>query len=159
MLYEVITVNMDSERILGFEALLRWQHPDLGVIPPNRFIPMAEETGLILPIGRWVLETACRQNKLWQMQGYIPLRVAVNLSAKQFNGNCLLETIVITSYSIHYTKLYDSSSESHLPDVFKRPFKNFNACGSATGRSTTCLRRRQSGPVPWKPQGYSYNFV
>lgn len=86
-------LRLDNGQMTGMEALLRWQHPDLGVIPPNRFIPMAEETGLILPIGRWVLETACRQNKLWQMQGYIPLRVAVNLSAKQFNGNCLLETI------------------------------------------------------------------
>ena len=84
---------LKTGRMTGIEALLRWQHPDLGVIPPGQFIPMAEETGQILPIGRWVLETACRQNKAWQDAGFLPLRMAVNLSGKQFREGGLLESI------------------------------------------------------------------
>jgi diguanylate cyclase (GGDEF)-like protein len=71
-------------QITGMEALLRWQHPDLGVIAPLRFLTIAEETGLILPIGKWVLETACRQNVLWQIQGLPRMSIAVNLTARQF---------------------------------------------------------------------------
>ncbi|BCA80775.1 EAL domain-containing protein [Desulfuromonas sp. AOP6] len=84
---------LKTGKMTGIEALLRWQHPDLGVISPGQFIPMAEETGLILPIGRWVIETACRQNKAWQEAGFFPLRVAVNLSGKQFREGGLLESI------------------------------------------------------------------
>jgi len=73
-------------RIIGTEALVRWIHPDLGMIPPLRFIPIAEETGLIEPIGNWVLKTACKQNKAWQALGLPPIRVAVNLSARQFQN-------------------------------------------------------------------------
>ena len=60
------------------EALLRWQNPDLGVVVPMQFIPVAEETGLIVPIGKWVLQTACLQNMLWQKQGLPHLKIAVN---------------------------------------------------------------------------------
>ena len=62
------------------EALLRWEHPDLGMVTPMRFIPVAEETGLIVPIGKWVLKTACQQNVAWQKQGLPPLSIAVNLT-------------------------------------------------------------------------------
>jgi EAL domain-containing protein (putative c-di-GMP-specific phosphodiesterase class I) len=79
--------------VSGAEALLRWQHRDLGTLPPARFIPIAEETGLIVPIGKWVLETACSQNMAWQKQGLPPLRIAVNLSPRQFNNDDLLEHI------------------------------------------------------------------
>ncbi|MGE4578291.1 MAG: EAL domain-containing protein [Desulfuromonadales bacterium] len=84
---------LKTGKMTGTEALLRWQHPDLGVISPSQFIPMAEETGQILPIGRWVLETACRQNKAWLDAGFSPLRMAVNLSGKQFREGGLLECI------------------------------------------------------------------
>ncbi|GCF85086.1 EAL domain-containing protein [Geobacter sp. SVR] len=78
-------VDARSGRIVGMEALLRWQHPDLGLLGPDKFIYLAEETGLIIPLGEWVLRTACRQNKLWQEAGLFPVRVAVNLSGKQFS--------------------------------------------------------------------------
>ncbi len=76
-------VDLDHGRIVGAEALLRWQHPTLGRVAPDRFIPIAEETGLIVPIGDWVLRSAIEQAASWQRAGLPPLRVAVNLSARQ----------------------------------------------------------------------------
>jgi diguanylate cyclase (GGDEF)-like protein len=75
--------QLSSRDVYGVEALLRWNHPELGRIPPARFIPIAEETGLIIPIGSWVLRTACEQNRAWQDAGYSPFRIAVNVSALQ----------------------------------------------------------------------------
>jgi len=77
-------MELSSSRIVGIEALIRWRHPDLGVVPPDHFIPIAEETGLIVPLGEWVLATACRQAVRWQQDGHTPLRMAVNVSARQF---------------------------------------------------------------------------
>ncbi|ACD97034.1 EAL domain-containing protein [Trichlorobacter lovleyi] len=77
-------MELRSGHIAGIEALLRWRHPDLGVVPPNNFIPIAEETGLIVPLGEWVLAEACRQAVRWQQEGQPPLRMAVNVSARQF---------------------------------------------------------------------------
>jgi len=85
--------DLGSGDISGVEALLRWQHPDLGLLPPLQFIPIAEESGLIVPIGKWVLETACAQNVAWQQQGLPPLRIAVNLSPRQFTDPHLLRDI------------------------------------------------------------------
>ncbi len=79
--------------ISGVEALLRWNHPDLGLLQPSRFIPLAEETGLIVPIGKWVLETACAQNMAWQRQGLPAIRIAVNLSPRQFADPNLLADV------------------------------------------------------------------
>ncbi len=76
-------VNCKTGGILGAEALIRWQHPELGLVFPNEFIPLAEESGLIVPIGAWVLRTACAQNKAWQDEGLTPMEVAVNVSARQ----------------------------------------------------------------------------
>ncbi len=80
-------VDMASGRIIGVEALLRWHHPEMGTISPAQFIPIAEETGLIIPIGAWVLQVACAQNKAWQDAGIAPIVMAVNLSARQFKHN------------------------------------------------------------------------
>ena len=78
----------------GLEALLRWDHPEFGVIPPLRFISLAEETGLILPIGEWVIRAACRQRKLWQEQGLSDdCKVAVNISSRQFKFVDLADTV------------------------------------------------------------------
>ncbi|MES3025193.1 MAG: EAL domain-containing protein [Pseudomonadota bacterium] len=86
-------VELASGKIVGMEALIRWQHPELGVVPPIRFIGVAEDTGLIVPIGAWVLRTACAQNKAWQDAGLGRLRVAVNLSARQFAAPNLIAEI------------------------------------------------------------------
>ena len=77
-------VDTESEQIIGMEALVRWQHPKWGLVPPQKFIPLAEETGLIVPIGEWVLHTACTHTKALHNAGFKPLTIAVNLSAVQF---------------------------------------------------------------------------
>jgi diguanylate cyclase (GGDEF)-like protein len=86
-------VDLGSGQITGVEALLRWTHPDLGVLSPMQFIPLAEETGLIVPIGRWVLREACVQNMAWQRRGLRPVSMAVNLSPRQFVDAHLLQDI------------------------------------------------------------------
>ncbi len=86
-------VDTASGRLLGMEALVRWVHPERGMISPVEFIPVAEDTGLIVAIGRWVLREACRQNAEWQRAGLRPLRVAVNLSARQFRSGNLLDEV------------------------------------------------------------------
>ncbi|MCK4536875.1 MAG: EAL domain-containing protein, partial [Desulfuromonadales bacterium] len=78
-------IDLDSGRLIGMEALLRWKHPKEGLIHPSDFIPLAEETGLIIPIGEWVLHNACVQNKAWQKSGHPPIVVAVNISALQLH--------------------------------------------------------------------------
>ena len=86
-------VDLASGRISGMEALLRWQHPERGFISPSEFIPVAEESGLIVPIGEWVLHRVCEQARDWEALG-TPLRIAVNLSSRQFNETALLHTVV-----------------------------------------------------------------
>ncbi len=86
-------VQVRTGRVVGVEALLRWQHPELGLISPTKFIPLAEEMGLIVQVGEWVLRTACRQNKVWQAAGLPPIPVAVNISSHQFRHGNLLKTI------------------------------------------------------------------
>ena len=86
-------IDMASGQITGVEALLRWTHPDLGSVSPGQFIPLAEETGLIVPIGRWVLKEACAQNMAWQRRGLRPVTMAVNLSPRQFADAHLLHDV------------------------------------------------------------------
>jgi diguanylate cyclase (GGDEF)-like protein/PAS domain S-box-containing protein len=86
-------LDLHTMQITGVEALIRWQHPELGLVSPLQFIPLAEETGLIVPIGKWVLDTACAQNVAWQREGLPPLRMAVNLSARQFTDEDLVVDI------------------------------------------------------------------
>ncbi|MYN40920.1 EAL domain-containing protein [Duganella sp. FT109W] len=86
-------VDVQSGRVVGMEALLRWQHPELGMVAPHRFIGLAEETGLIVQIGAWVMRTACAQARMWLDAGYGPLRIAVNLSPRQFSEPQLVASI------------------------------------------------------------------
>jgi diguanylate cyclase (GGDEF)-like protein len=86
-------VDLARGEIVGVEALLRWRHPDLGLLGPMEFIPLAEENGLIVPIGEWVLRTACAQVRAWQEAGLRPIRVAVNLSVRQFYQKDLVEIV------------------------------------------------------------------
>ena len=87
-------LDLRTGRISGMEALIRWQHPELGLVPPMRFIGVAEETGMIVEIGNWVLRTACAQNKAWQMAGLPALHVAVNVSARQFRKSHFADDVV-----------------------------------------------------------------
>jgi diguanylate cyclase (GGDEF)-like protein/PAS domain S-box-containing protein len=89
-------LDLASGRISGCEALLRWSHPTLGEVRPDVFIPIAEESGLIIPIGSWVLENACRQSKAWQMRGLPNIPISVNISARQFSQPNLVESILGT---------------------------------------------------------------
>jgi diguanylate cyclase (GGDEF)-like protein len=86
-------IDMASGQITGVEALLRWNHPELGSVSPAQFIPLAEETGTIVPIGRWVLREACAQNMAWQRRGLRPVTMAVNLSPRQFADGHLLQDV------------------------------------------------------------------
>ncbi|SNB44900.1 EAL domain-containing protein [Geobacter sp. DSM 9736] len=86
-------LDLSTGEVIGMEALVRWQHPELGLIPPVRFIPLAEECGLITQLGEWVLRTACRQNRQWQEEGLSPLKVAVNISARQFRQHNLVDLV------------------------------------------------------------------
>ncbi|MEG4349353.1 EAL domain-containing protein [Microcoleus sp. LAD1_D5] len=93
VLYYQPQINLNTGKIVGMEALIRWQHPERGLISPDRFIPLAEETGLICQIDEWVMRTACLQNRAWQLLGLPPMRIAVNLSARQFLQPHTVQTI------------------------------------------------------------------
>ncbi|MFC5648153.1 putative bifunctional diguanylate cyclase/phosphodiesterase [Paenibacillus solisilvae] len=86
-------VNLQSGKVVGVEALVRWHHPQRGLLPPGEFIPLTEENGLILPLGEWVLRAACKQNKAWQDVGLPPMMMSVNLSMRQFRQHQLAERI------------------------------------------------------------------
>lgn len=86
-------LNLKTGAVIGVEALIRWFHPELGVVSPASFIPLAEETGLITPIGKWALQAACIQNKKWQDQGLNPMVVSVNLSVRQFSQVNFVQTV------------------------------------------------------------------
>jgi diguanylate cyclase (GGDEF)-like protein/PAS domain S-box-containing protein len=92
-LYYQPQINAVSGAIVGAEALVRWHHPELGLVPPNEFIPLAEDTGMIVPLGRWVLETACADAARWRAAGYSAVGVAVNISGRQMERSTLLNTV------------------------------------------------------------------
>ena len=100
------TINLETGAISGAEALMRWRHPSRGLVPPDQFIPAAEASALIVPMGRWALREACRQAKAWQDLGLPPIPIAVNVSALQFRTpgfienlqDCLRETPLAAEY-------------------------------------------------------------
>lgn len=107
-------IDIATSEIIGFEALLRWYSPELGLVSPGVFIPLAEQTGLIFPIGKWVLREACRQNKAWQDAGLDPVRMAVNLSVEQFRRSDIVEMVkeVLTQTGLDPTYLELEITES-----------------------------------------------
>ncbi len=114
-------VDLSTGRIIGAEALIRWMHPEQGFISPGQFIPLAEQNGLIVPIGEWVLQTACQQLKKWQDADLPSLRIAVNLSARQFNQPDLIDKIVniLASTKLDPQYLEVELTESMLVDNTK----------------------------------------
>ena len=121
-------MDIGTGRITGLEALLRWQHPELGLVPPDRFIGIAERNGLILPIGEWVLRTACAQARKWHDEGLRAVPVAVNVSAVQFRqedfskliGSVLRETGLASQYlELELTESLLLSNEHVMLSVFQ----------------------------------------
>jgi diguanylate cyclase (GGDEF)-like protein len=115
-------VNLNTGKIVGAEALLRWKHPEKGTISPSLFIPIAEETNLIIPIGEWLLKTVCQQAKRWQELGFAALQIAVNISGRQFNQPNLYPMLsqILIETGLHPRYLELELTESILveqPDV------------------------------------------
>jgi len=121
-------VNLETGRIVGAEALLRWQHPEWGLIAPERFIPIAEETGLIVQIGAWVIRTACNQARLWQDAGLPPVIMSVNLSARQFRQESFVKEV---TQILHETGLKPEQLEMELTESML--MHNANAAISILG--------------------------
>lgn len=112
-LYYQPQISLKTGRVIGAEALLRWRSPGRGFISPGEFIPMAERTGFILPLGTWVLRTACTQIKTWELAGREPIRIAVNLSSAQFNQGDLSDEI---SQILRQTGISPESLEVELTE-------------------------------------------
>ncbi len=107
VLFYQAQMDLETRTVVGFEALIRWNHPTRGLVYPDEFIYLAEETGLIIPIGKWVLDTACRQLKQWSDEGYPGIHMAVNLSARQFKDRDIVKIVydVIESTGINPNRL------------------------------------------------------
>ena len=114
LLFYQAQMDLESQKVVGFEALIRWNHPVKGLIYPDEFIYLAEETGLIVPIGKWVLETACSQLKQWSDEGFSDITMAVNLSARQFKDKDMVKMVydVIEQTGINPEKLELEITES-----------------------------------------------
>lgn len=106
--------DLTQRRIIGAEALLRWHHPEMGLISPMQFIPIADETGMILDIGAWVLQQACAQTKLWHNRGHFPFTIAVNMSAAQFRRSTIAQTVESV---LNETQLPASSLELEITET------------------------------------------
>jgi EAL domain-containing protein (putative c-di-GMP-specific phosphodiesterase class I) len=113
-------VDLQTGTILGMEALIRWQHPRRGLVAPAEFVPLAEETGLIVPIGAWVLRTACGQLRAWRSAGYPTMHVAVNFSARQFQDEdlALMVSAILEQCDLAPRLLEIEITES---DILKNP--------------------------------------
>ena len=130
-------ISLDSDAILGVEALIRWQHPELGLIPPIKFIPLLEETGMIVEVGKWVLQESCRQGTEWIQSGIANLRVSVNLSAVQFANDELTDTVreVLEISAFPANRLELEITESTVmqnPDEAINVLKEFHTMGVRT---------------------------
>ncbi|MGL6338288.1 MAG: putative bifunctional diguanylate cyclase/phosphodiesterase, partial [Waterburya sp.] len=113
LVYYQPIVNIITGKIVKMEALLRWHNPQLGLVAPNIFIPLAEKNGSIIPIGEWVLKTACAQNKTWQQMGLTPIKISVNLSVRQFQQPNL---VTVIGNILQQTQLSPSSLELEITE-------------------------------------------
>ncbi len=134
ILYYQPRIDSRINMILGAEALIRWQQPELGLVPPDKFIPIAEETGLILPIGEWVLDAACRQYKEWQENGIAPQSISVNLSGRQFHDPALVDTIytIVTDSGVDPKNVELEITESFLmqdPELSRKAVTSLRELG------------------------------
>ncbi|MEH2022421.1 putative bifunctional diguanylate cyclase/phosphodiesterase [Nostoc sp.] len=125
LVYYQPLIDLYSGQVIAMEALLRWQHPTLGMISPVKFIPIAEANGAIIPIGEWVLRTACAQNRAWQLAGFTPIRISVNLSARQFEQPYLVEVInqILEETGLKASDLELEVTESFLMADMERSVK------------------------------------
>lgn len=117
-------IDLRSCKVVGMEALLRWEHPEIGTVPPSEFIPLAEETGLIVPIGEWVFDTVCGQIKCWQNEGIPQVRVAVNVSIRQFQQDDFVKMVdkTIKKYKINPEYLELEITESIMQNIDDLPY-------------------------------------
>jgi len=134
LLYYQPQIDIKSGKIVGAESLIRWMHPDLGLVSPNKFIPILEETGLISEVGEWILRTACQQNKQWQEKGLPAIQIAVNLSPRQFRQKNLLNSIEVilneTNLSAKWLELeVTESSIMDNPEEVAVTLKNLHQLG------------------------------
>lgn len=133
-LYYQPQYNSSTDKIIGVEALIRWMHPDRGMLLPDAFIPIAEESGLIITIGNWVLKTACKQNRAWQLAGFPPIYVTVNISGMQFKqknfAESIAQTLLDTDLEPQYIEL--ELTESILMEPTDTTFDTLNEL-KATG--------------------------
>jgi len=121
VLYYQPKFEISSGRIVGAEALVRWVHPQRGLVPPDEFIPLAESTGLIVQVGEWVLEEACAQAAIWQRAGLAPFRLAVNVSAREFTQSLPLRLAdTLQRYELDASWLELEITESTLMHDFER---------------------------------------
>ncbi len=128
LLYYQPVMDMPNHNLYGVEALLRWRHPEQKLITPDKFINLAEETGLIIPIGEWVLKTVCMQIKAWQDQGFYVPRVAINLSARQFRDKDLINNIsrILSETGVKAEYIALEITESMLIDNIEKVVETLN---------------------------------
>lgn len=119
ILYYQPQMDLATRKVVGIEALVRWQHPDCGLVSPDKFIPLAEETGLIVPLGEWVIRTACQQLKKWHDQGICPLKMSVNISVRQFQQQNIVGLVedVLKTAQINPASLELEITESILQNI------------------------------------------
>ncbi|MFV2005415.1 MAG: putative bifunctional diguanylate cyclase/phosphodiesterase, partial [Gammaproteobacteria bacterium] len=131
LLYYQPQIDTQNQSITGVEALIRWQHPELGLISPSEFIPLLEETNLILDVGDWVLDTACQQIKKWSQSGYADLTISINVSGRQFHDENFYERMLelTEKYGIRTEQIELEITESILMDKQKKTIENINNLG------------------------------
>ena len=112
-------IDLASGKVIGVEALIRWQHPQRGLLSPAHFIPVAEERSLILAIGEWVLREACRQSREWQQAGMALIPIAINLAAKHFSQNSLIHEVsqTLAEYGLPANSLELELTETSMQDA------------------------------------------